>query len=330
VPRLTTLDDILFPVEAHSVFVSIKEPSGERRLPVPDKKAIVNAKTRYVLGIVSRSYRLVTNHEALSMAYQCCRAVCPATKDSEWSVSAADAPSTGGHCCIDLVHNSTALDFTYVPAGERPNAFGPFIRVTNSYNTLRALAFDIGVYRKVCKNGLILPDSVISFKFTHSQSSIRGRIDFQVVHDRLAKLNNDFREYLGALRACKVPRHDLERVVRAALRLKPPHSTKPEGVDANEWYRLTEYISGMTAHYAAELGENAYADFNIITDFASQPPDNRCVHRDRHSLQRLAGLWVTTFVKECRNDTFNLPKYLEQLEKPNMDERGRAATLVSR
>jgi len=329
VARLTRLDDVLFPVEEHPVFVSIKNPGGERLLPVLDKKAIVNATIGRVLGIVSRGYRLVTNREALSMAYQCCRTAFPATKDSEWSVSATDAPSTGGHCCIDLVHNSTALDFTDVSAGERPNAFGPFIRVTNSYNTLRALAFDIGFYRKVCKNGLILPDSVIRFKFTHSRSNIGETVRFQIAHDRLVKLNADFCEYLGVLRACKVARHDLERVVRAALRLKPPHSSKPEGVEANEWFRLTEYISGMATNYVAELGENAYAGFNIITDFASQPPDNRCVHRDRHSLQRLAGLWTTTFVKECRNDMFNLTKYLEQLEKPNMDEKSRAATLVS-
>ena len=30
-----------------------------------------------------------------------------------------------------------------------------FIRLTNSYNGLRAPAFDIGFHRKVCKNGLI-------------------------------------------------------------------------------------------------------------------------------------------------------------------------------
>ena len=223
--RLTTLDDVLFPVERHPVFVSIRQPTGERRLDVPDKKAIVNATTGRVLGIVSRGYRLVTNREALSMAYQCCRAAFPATEESEWSVSATDAPSTAGHCCIDFVHNSTALDFTYVPAAERPDTFGPFIRVTNSYNTLRALAFDIGFYRKVCKNGLILPDFVIKFKFTHSRSNIGETVDFRVAPDRLKKLNADFLQYLAALRSCTVGRHDLERVIRGALVPQAPPST---------------------------------------------------------------------------------------------------------
>ena len=53
-PRLTQIDDVLFPVEEHPVFVSVHTKSGERRLSVPDKKAIVNTKNNRVLGIVSR------------------------------------------------------------------------------------------------------------------------------------------------------------------------------------------------------------------------------------------------------------------------------------
>ena len=76
-PRLTKLDDVLFPVEEQPVFAVIRTKSGERRLPVPDKKAIVNAKTDRVLGVVSRGYRLVTNRQALGWAYQCCRTLFP-------------------------------------------------------------------------------------------------------------------------------------------------------------------------------------------------------------------------------------------------------------
>jgi hypothetical protein len=133
--RLNKLDDVLFPVEERPVFVSFNE-ARERRLSVPDKKAIVNALNRRVLSIVSRDYQIVSNREALDWAYQCCRKVFPETRTGEWEVKATDGPATGGHCHIDLVHNSTALDFSIVPAAERPEAFGPFIRVTNSYNAV--------------------------------------------------------------------------------------------------------------------------------------------------------------------------------------------------
>jgi hypothetical protein len=41
-PRFTYLDDVLFPVEEYTVCVSIRIDDGKRRLPVPDKKAIIN------------------------------------------------------------------------------------------------------------------------------------------------------------------------------------------------------------------------------------------------------------------------------------------------
>jgi hypothetical protein len=69
--RLTQIDDFLFPVEQYQVFVNISTKSRERVLPVPDKKAIVNAKTDCVLGVIGRGYRLVRNTEALERAYQC-------------------------------------------------------------------------------------------------------------------------------------------------------------------------------------------------------------------------------------------------------------------
>jgi hypothetical protein len=314
-PRLTQLDDILFPVEEHPVFVGVRTKSGERRLSVPDKKAIVNTKTERVLGVVSRGYRMVSNREALDWAYQCCQTVFPETKPGEWEVKDSDAPSTGGHCFIDLVHNSTALNFKFVPAEDRPDVFGPFIRVTNSYNGLRALAFDIGFFRKVCKNGLILPESIIRFKFTHMQRDIGKTISFEVAHDRLSKLKTSFNEYLGALRDCTVTRSKFEPLFCGVLLIRKPKNMKPEGPVAKDWNRLSHHLSVLCARYAEELGETAYAVFNAITEFASHPPQNRCIYRERHSFQRLAGDWLSRFTQECCKSNFELSDYLEKINK---------------
>ena len=61
--------------------------------------------------------------------------------------------------------------------------------------------------------------------------------------------------------------------------------------------RTTLKSPELTRH-ATDLGENAYAAFKAVTEFASHPPENRCVHRDRHSLQCLAGSWLTSFTTE--------------------------------
>lgn len=68
-PRLSTLEDIDFPVKEHPVYVITGEGVSERRIFVRDKKAVVNDNNQRVLGIVSKSYRLVGNAEAIAMAY---------------------------------------------------------------------------------------------------------------------------------------------------------------------------------------------------------------------------------------------------------------------
>ena len=315
-PRLTNINDVLFPVDEHRVFVSITQKGGERRLAVPEKKGIVNRNTGRVLGIVSRGYRLVSNKEALDLAHKCCRTVFPDTQPGEWGVNAIDAPSTAGYCRIDLAHNSAALDFNAVPAAERPEVFGPFIRVTNSYNGLRALAFDIGFFRKVCKNGMIVPDTIIRFKFTHLRRDIGETILFEIAKDKLATFKTTFTDSLAGLRACSVPRPQFDPLVRGVLLLRAPKVLKPDSPEADDWRKLGEHLGELNKRYAGELGENAYAVFNAITEFASHPPENRCVHRDRHSFQRLAGSWLTSFSSECRKADFRLESYLAALAKP--------------
>lgn len=316
-PRLTQLDDVLFPVDVLPVFAGIKTGYGERMISVPGKKAIVNTKSGRVLGVVSQGYRLVTNREALDMAYQCCRAVFPETTEGEWEAHATDAPETGGHCFIDLAHNSTALDFTFVPAKDRPDAFGPFIRVTNSYNGLRALAFEIGFYRKVCKNGMIALEFVIRFKFVHLQREIGNTIKFEIDHEKLAKLKASLKEYFGALRDFRVSRAQFEPLLSAVLLVRKPRHATPGTREGTDWEILQNHLTELCNRYVSELGENAYAAFNAITEFASHPPDNRCVYRERHSFQRLAGAWVTDFTRACREPEFDLEKYIDKLNHNN-------------
>ncbi len=61
-PRLNNLNDLLFPVEEHPVFVKIQERFGERQVPVPDKMAIVHGKS-LITKIAETVYTLVGRSE---------------------------------------------------------------------------------------------------------------------------------------------------------------------------------------------------------------------------------------------------------------------------
>jgi hypothetical protein len=324
-PRLTKLNDVLFTVEERPVYTSVGTASGERWQKIPYKKAIVNRDNGHVLGVVSQSYRLVSNREALDLAGVCCSTVFPNTKPVEWLANAIDAPATGGHCFIDLAHNSAMLDFTFVPAKDRPDTFGPFIRVTNSYNGLRALAFDIGYYRKVCKNGLILPESVIRFRYTHLQREIGRPIQFEIARDKLAKMNASFTEYLGVLKDTAVSREQFEPLMFAVLSLRKPGNATPGSREAADWDALGMHLKAMCDRYAGELGNNAYAAFNAITEFASQPPQNRCLYHERHGFQRRAGVWLSVFSRTRREPGFEIGRHIETISKSNAAEAVGAA-----
>ncbi|OQW85841.1 MAG: hypothetical protein BWK72_20275 [Rhodoferax ferrireducens] len=324
--RLNKLEDVNFPVKEHPVYVIMGNGDLEKRLLVKDKKALVNDRNQRVLGIVSQSYRVVSNAEAIDMAYQCCRAVFPETKDVEWEVNHVDAPSTAGYCHIDMVHKLSALEFRDVPPDQKPDIFGPFIRVTNSFNGLRALGFDIGFYRKVCKNGLILPETVIRFKFSHSRQEIGETLKFHVERSRLDQLKNTFTESVAQLRACPVERSQFEPLVCTVLQLRPPKSVVVDDVLGDDiadtemaidpaWAALQKHLGDLNGRYANELGDNAYAAFNAVTEFASRPLINRCVHRDRHGMQRLAGAWLAGFNSACRQPGFSIGKHLQQMTK---------------
>ncbi len=312
-PRLTQIDDILFPVEEHPVFVHIQTGSKKERIAVPGKKAIVNSDTNRVLGIVSKGYKLVSNEKALDLAYQCCQATFPETMPSEWGVTATDAPGTGGHCFIDLVHNSANLDFKLVSAKDKPDTFGPFIRVTNSYNGLRALAFDIGFFRKVCKNGMIIPESIIRFKFNHLQRDIGNEIIFNVNHGLFSKYMGSFKNYLEVLKGCRLTRSQFETLLCGVLQITKPKNMESDNPMGKDWNDLSQHIATLCNRYINDLGENAYAVFNAITDFASHPVTNRCIRRERHSFQKLVGNWISDFSQECRKPGFSITDYLARL-----------------
>ena len=139
-------------------------------------------------------------------------------------------------------------------------------------------------------------------------------IQFDVARERLAQLQAKLSNQFAALKECKVPRTAFAPMVRAILMIRPLKSTRPGTREAEDWTRLDSHIHGLCSRYASELGETAYAVLNTVTDFASRPPDNRHLRRDRHGLQRLAGTWLTTFGYECRQPDFAIGAYLAKMD----------------
>ncbi len=338
--RINDFQQLLFPVREVPVYAALNQSDEAARIRIPGRKAIVDCSTDRILSVVSENYQLVSNRDALNYAYRCCEAAFPDIPRTAWVVSTADAPSTGGHCHFDLTETTSRIDFNGMPAEMRPDTYGPFVRVTNSYNRTRALGVTIGFMRKVCSNGMILPKSSIHFFYNHNTRRIGERIQFQIENGAFQGLKTQFLAFLEPLRQCHIPLSlhtrialDALHITEAESRPKParratgregprPRSESRAKRARSSWERINSSVERLSERYAWELGPNAYSLMNVVTDLATRPADVEVRRRERHSLQCIAGRWLAAFSTACKESDFEPGRYADQLrESARMDSR---------
>ena len=151
--RITNIHGLTFPVELRPVYTDPGLNAESKIVKVPSSKAVVNARSGAVLGVVNKNYELITNSEAVELGKKCCAALFGADEAENIRIFKIDAPSTASYCHIDLVHESYRMNLW--DEEKQSDVYVPYVRITNSYNTSRALRFDIGFCRKICLNGVI-------------------------------------------------------------------------------------------------------------------------------------------------------------------------------
>jgi len=215
-------------------------------------------------------------------------------------------PERPNFCRIDLIHKGYEVNVF------RQEVYLPFLRLTNSYNASRALRFDIGYCRKLCLNGVIFESEVIEFRFPHSRVRIPETLDFKLGKERMETVRKEF----GA-RAERLVSHELDASVAVPLFFKALELPLPKSPDdliarGEELFEpLKLDAEARVQKYAEEMGANAYALFNAVTDFASRPPALRDFRRSQHSMQTQAGRWLREFDGLLQKDPKpNLPEYL--------------------
>ena len=149
--------------------------------------AIVNSLTRKTLGQVARGYQLVTHREASKMVTDFL------DQASIPYVSDGGEVGTAGSRFFETI---TFPDFTFAPQGnstafdlqtmgEHERVSGekmvPYIKIKNSYDKTSKVAWDYGIARILCSNGMAIvtkEDSILSYR--HNQ-----QIDFEAAKDAL-------------------------------------------------------------------------------------------------------------------------------------------------
>lgn len=306
-------NDLLFPVRTVPVFAELRHADQPSLCPIPGQKAIVDCTNDRVISVVSSDYRLVSNRDALIYAHRCCEALFPDVPARAWRVRQAHAPESRGHCHMDIMHASAKLDFHWNAGGQQKDPYAPFVRVTNSYNRTRSLGFTIGFLRMVCGNGMILPSASVRFAFTHNTRRLGERIEFEISRKPYQNLRKDFLDFLRPLRRCAIGPAYFRPIALLALAVRAPK--KPSNKEKNAWESFRGKVDSLGRTYAKDVGENAYALLNVVTDIASRPAKAGLRRREQHSLQRAAGAWLPSFSKKCAKESFDPKEYIQELTK---------------
>jgi hypothetical protein len=302
-----SIQDLLFGVDQVPIEAVLGTNGHTRRITIPGKKALVNQRTGHILGVVSRDYRVVTNQEAVNLAREACGIAFPGVSAMEWEAKRASAPRTLSYAHIDLMHRTHVLNY-YDTAVGKNDPFTPFLRVTNSFNGARALRFDIGFMRKHCSNGVIFEEEVATIKASHSKEAL-DQLKIEITSRSLPKMWEEFSKFLTSVRSIDMTPEQSTLAMNAVLRLPSPtpddKPTRVEGLQA-----LSTDLAHRLSSYRTELGPNAYALFNTLTDIAARPPESAHFQKNRDTIEKRSGRWLKELASQSQFTEFDLNAWI--------------------
>jgi hypothetical protein len=264
--------DITFDVEKRPMFLA-------NGFKVPDKVALVNLRTEQPVSVVSNRYALITNREVVQ-------------KTADSIIRAGIDITDFGVSTQASHHGSRTLlrfDFpAYQVLKETKNATHLSIVVMNSYDGSWRYQTNLGAIRMACANGCVFGDMLASAKYSH-----RHGISVADISDRLVGMIDDFgnsEEWFTTLMGRKVTDDEVDLTFLKFLDL-----TDEDALDSS---RVVKELHVLFDKYAIEMGKNAYALYNSLTDFVT--------HRKRRKDTAASAL---VYEEERLGKTLSLPVF---------------------
>ena len=314
---LNDLNYAFFPVEERAIYLDSEIGSPKRR--IPGYKAIVDVGSNRALSVVSDKYRLVTNPEAYEMADFVVRAIFEGKTLNDFVCFNVHMSKTKGSCRIDLIipNNFNKL------FGQETESWTPFVRISNSYNRTMVLKYEIGFCRWICLNGVIFGQTGITFTITHL-----GRITYKEIDILINRAKRNIGDIGSLWKAFENKMTELKTIrfplsLSLALYCKVFEIEYPE--ENNSWLTprvslSAEQVQKSSREYFRELGDNAYAMMNVLTDYASFPEWTNNRSYIIHGYQKRVGKWVDDFITEHNKEGFVLSDYIEEKYKKTANE----------
>ena len=299
------LKEAFFPVREECVY-----RDAFRAKKIPGYKALVNSNDDNVLSIVSNEYQLLLNVDAFEMADFVVRSVFDGVTLKDFECFNVHMPKSKASCRIDLIiPNKFRRLF-----GLRNESWIPFVRITNSYNRTKTLKYEIGFCRWICLNGVIFGKMGIKISINHSSGAFYPDIE-NAINAQKKELGNIeslweiFERKMTALRNISLPVSCALPIYCKVFDIKKGKETISPA-QKQILYDKAHQIINAGKEYFSELGNNAYAMMNVLTDYASFPAWSTGSGNYVGGYQRKVGQWVDEFLVEAKKDDFSLSSYI--------------------
>ena len=301
---------------AIETFFTIREEPLFRYDPLTDTygritshKGIVDVDRDNLMSVVYKDYQIVTNQQAYSIASGIVDYLFKGTKLTDFECFNVVMPKTRSFCRIDLI----LPERYYRPFGDNlEDIWKPFLRISNSYNKTSILKYEIGFCRWICLNGMIGSQRGITISVDHSDRYYLTKIMNQV-----RKQANEVEDVNALWKKLSAKLANL-RKLEVSPDMVYPMFCKAFGIILNEaemtdkiknnWKKRRDTIDGLKKEYFKEMGNNAYAMMNILTDFAS----DKVLDIWKDGYQKKVGLWIDDLQEKSKYSTFSMDKYIDK------------------
>ncbi len=281
---------------------------------IPDQRAIVDATNNKVLSVVSKQYHLITNKRAYDLSNYIVQKVFPGTTLANFKCFNIYMPMSKGSCRIDLI-----IPHSYKYPFGNHDKWIPFVRISNSYNRTFVLQIEIGFCRWICLNGVIFNMKGFTIRYVHTHKKIREGIDkiekgWKISQaEEINALWERFEERLKRLKSVEVPQWLILPIYCKVFGLEIDQKKITKTQEFN-YYLKAKQILNSAKEYFEELGSNAYALFNVLTDYASFPDGTSYASNYIHGYQKKVGNWIDDFLIVASKKDFLLTTYLGEKE----------------
>lgn len=140
---------------------------------------------------------------------------------------------------------------------------------------------------KHCSNGVIFEEEVATIKASHSKEAL-AQLQIEITSHSLPQMWDEFAKFLSSV---SMDTTQSALALKTVLHLPDPKPDyKPARIEGLK--ALSEDYSSRLDGYCQELGPNAYAVFNTLTDIAARPPEGTHFQKNRDAIAKRSGRWL--------------------------------------